>query len=201
MGKHWSRGWQHNINGNGQWHTASTSCGAEAWHSVGTLLASNATSRDSRSSSWYFRAGVVETVASTQNSGRVGVGRSYDGIGSDSFSLVSRVNRNGAMPIQRSRIELHREARLDVGFEEACQLAMVLAETRWERCAMSEGLGKQALRGGAALASAKILCRKLDFIRMLTIARWLGPEELTLIGGNGMLPTQSPSLVPNTRVP
>lgn len=41
-------------------------------------------------------------------------------------------------------------------------------------------LGRTILRGGAALTVSRITSRGFDFIRILTIARWLGPQEMGL---------------------
>ncbi len=39
-------------------------------------------------------------------------------------------------------------------------------------------LGRDILRGGTALAASRLASRAFDVIRLLTIARWLGPQEM-----------------------
>lgn len=42
----------------------------------------------------------------------------------------------------------------------------------------TNGLSRNILRGGAALTVSRLASRTFDLIRMLTIARWLGPQEM-----------------------
>ena len=43
---------------------------------------------------------------------------------------------------------------------------------------LSPDLTDRLLRGGVTLTAARLLTRGFDLARMLTIARWLGPDEM-----------------------
>ena len=45
-----------------------------------------------------------------------------------------------------------------------------------------EALGRQAIRSGMLLAGGRLASRLLVVVRMITVARWLGPEEMGVFG-------------------